>query len=262
MRLVSIFAVAAAALAGATVAFTAPPPTPPCPQVEAWTSAGTFGPIDNGNAVQFRCLYSLPGQPQQLTLDLHWYKPTARDVDMDYSECGRTTSGGSYYTDIWSKSHFVHEEYIVNAGTAAGNAAVFRAEQEHIQKAALVVLTATEPLAKSCTRSASASPTHRDTARPTVRVLAASGRTGTTIALRFTVGDDSGRVTVLLTIYKGPNNRTVLMRKNYGAVAARSRGHAYTARVRAHTRGNNLWCVTARDAAGNKATACSKLVVT
>jgi hypothetical protein len=247
-------------LAAPGAAGAALPATPPCPQVEGWSPAGTFGPIDNGNAVEFECLYSLPGQPQQLTLDVHWYKPTARDVDVDYSECGKASSGGSYYTDIYGGTNIVHEEYVVNSGTAAGNAAVFQAEQQHIQQAAQVLLTATEALAKSCTPSASAPPIG-DTTPPTVHVAQANGRAGTNIAFRFTVGDDSGHVNVVLTIFRGRSSRKALLNKNYGTASAQSSGNRYIAWIHARNRGNYLWCVTATDAAGNKAVACTRLVV-
>ncbi len=261
MRIVALVTICLAIVASAAVApAAAPPPTPPCPEVEGWTATAPFGPIDNGNAVQFECNYSLPGRAQQLVLDLHWYKPTARDVDVDYNQCGRATSGGAYYTDIWSKSSFVHEEYVVNSGTAPDNAAVFRAEQERIQKAALTLLAATEKLAKSCTTSTPSAETHRDTTRPTVRVRPASGHAGATIALRFTVADDSGRVGILLRIYRSRANRTVLLSKSYGTAGAVAPGRSHTARVRAPGRGTHLWCVTATDAAGNRATACGTLV--
>jgi hypothetical protein len=248
---VAVVALTLPAVSGSTVV-----PVPPCPPAQGWISAGTFGPIDNGNGIEFQCLYSLPGQPNQLTLDLHWNKPTARDVDLDYSQCGRATSGGSYYTEIWSKTHFVSEQYTVSAGY--NDADVFKADQQVIQQAALTLLAATEKLAKPCTKT----PTPvRDTSRPTVALRPAKGRAGTNIAFRFTVRDDSGHANILLTIYKAANNRTVLMRKNYGtAVAARS-GSAYTAKIHARNRGTNVWCITATDAAGNKTTACATLVI-
>jgi hypothetical protein len=268
MRFVSAVTISLVALAAAATAPGAAPPTPACPQVEGWTYTGTFGPLDNGNAVEFECQYAYPGQPNQLALDMHWYKPTARDVDVDWNQCGRATSGGAYYTDIWSKSHFVHEEYVVNAGSAESNRAIFKAEQERIQKAALAIMTATESLAKSCAKTAPApapvrpaAPAKRDTTRPKVRVQPAGGRAGTQIPLNFTVADDSGRAGILITIYRGANDKTVLMKKSYGTAKAEPPGHDYTAKVLARSRGTSLWCLTATDAAGNAATACSKLVV-
>lgn len=268
MRFVSAVTISVIALAAAAAAPSAPPATPPCPQVEGWNYTGTFGPLDNGNAVEFECEYAYPGQPNQLTLDVYWYKPTARDVDVDYSQCGRASSGGDYYRLIWSRSRFAREEFTVNAGNAESNRAIFKAEQDHIQKAALVLLTATESLAKPCTKTAPApdparpaAPAKRDTTRPKVRVQPASGQAGTQIALDFTVADDSGRTGILITIYGGANDKTVLMKKNYGTAKAEPSGHDYTAKVLARNRGTSLWCLTATDAAGNAATACSKLVV-
>lgn len=266
MRFVSAVTISLVALAAAAAAPSAPPATPPCPQVEGWTYTGTFGPLDNGNAVEFECQYALPGQPNQLQLNVHWYKATARDVDMDYSQCGRASSGGDYYTFIWSKSHFAREEFIVNAGSGPSNAAIFKAEQERIRKAALVLLTATESLSKSCEKTAPAparpaAPAKRDTARPKVSVQPASGRAGTEVPLNFRVADDSGRAAIVITIYRGAYDKTVLMKKNYGTAKAEPAGHDYTAKVLARKRGASLWCLTATDAAGNAATACSKLVV-
>jgi hypothetical protein len=274
----------AIALAFALVAIAAPagasaqtPATPPCPQVQGWIPAGTFGPIDTGLGVQFQCIYSLPGQPQLLTLDMHWIKPTARDVDVDFSQCGRPSSGGAYYTDIYSGSNLVHEEYLVNSGSAAGNAAVFQAEQQHIQQAAYVLMTATEALAKSCTPSGApttpppsstppasapaAVPSGNDTAPPTVHVRPARGRLGRNISFRFTIADDSGHVDVLLRIYQGTSNSRILMNHDYGTATAPPQGRLYSAMIRAHRRGTNLWCLTATDAAGNHATACSSVIV-
>jgi hypothetical protein len=260
-RLAVILVGAFAALAAPGVAVATLPATPPCPQVEGWSPAGTFGPIDNGNGVEFECLYSLPGMPQQLTLDMHWYKPTARDVDVDYSECGRASSGGAYYTDIYGGTNIVHEEYVVNSGTAAGNAAVFQAEQQHIQQAARVLLTATEALAKSCTPSATPPTPVGDATPPTVHVEHAHGRAGTNIAFRFTVGDDSGHVNVVLTIFRGRHSRRALLNKNYGTASAQPTGSRYIAWIHSRNPGTYLWCVTATDATGNEATACNRLVV-
>ncbi len=258
--LVTALLVAALGLLVASLAGASPPPTPPCPQVEGWTSAGTFGPIDNGNAVQFQCLYSLPGQPNQLTLDMHWYKPSARDVDVDYTECGRVTPGGSYYAFLWSKSHFVEEEYVVSGGTHDSNAAYFKADQERIRKSALTLLAATETLAKSCTKSSSSGGA-KDTQRPTVKVQAVRGSPGSVLVFTFTVADNSPRVDVVLTIYDTRARTKVLFRKDYGKAAATRSGRIYHIRIRVHRAANNYWCLTATDAARNRTTACAPLTV-
>jgi hypothetical protein len=271
MKLVRLLlAVGMLVLAAPAAALADTPATPPCPQVEGWTSAGTFGPIDNGNAVEFQCLYSLPGRPQQLTLDMHWYKPTARDVDVDWNQCGRATTGGDYYTDVWSGAAFVHEGIVVNAGTHEGNVAVFQAEQDHITKAAKVLMTATEALAKRCQQtSTTPTPTPTpatpatppaDTSAPFVRVQRAAGRAGRNIPFNFTVGDDSGQLGVVITITRGAS-RKVLMRKDYGTVSVDAAGSGFVARIRASNRGRYRWCVKATDAAGLTATSCSSLVV-
>jgi hypothetical protein len=263
--------VAAALLAPASASADTPA-TPPCPQVEGWVSAGTFGPIDNGNAVEFECNYSLPGYAQQLTLDMHWYKPSARDVDVDWTQCSRASSGGAYYTDVWSGAAFVHEAYVVNAGTAEGNAAVFKAEQDHIAKAAKVLMTATEALAKRCqptstpvapTPTPTPAPTAEppaDAAPPLVHVQRASGRAGKVIPFNFTIGDASGSLHVVVTITRGAS-RTVMMRKDYGTVSVDPAGSGFVAKIRARTRGRYRWCVKATNDAGTATTACSSLVV-
>src|SRR5438093_11869011 len=95
-------AIVVAALAAAGTSVAAAPPTPPCPDVEGWTANGTFGPIDKSISVEFQCGYARPGQPEALTLDADWVKPGTRDVDVDFSQCDRASSGGSYYRDVWS----------------------------------------------------------------------------------------------------------------------------------------------------------------
>lgn len=267
MRIAVSIVLGLCTLAAAPAAL-ATPPTPPCPQVEGWTPEGTVGPIDNGNGVQFECVYALPGHPEQLTLNLHWYKPTAREVDVDYSECGRGSSGGTYYTTIYSGKGLVYEEYIVNAGPEADNIAVFKAEQQRIQTAAYTLLEATETLAKSCTRSESpvpaeptpAAPPSHDTTRPVVHVHSVTGRAGRSFAFRFTVSDDSGYATIVMTIYRGSSTRPV-MRHNYGRAKAPPTGDSYAPTIHARSRGRFRWCITATDTSGNTSKACSSLVV-
>lgn len=235
-------------------------PVPACPELEGWAHSGQPGTIDSGNHVQFRCAYAQPGRAEQPSYDAFWYKPSARDVDVNYNDCGRPASGGSFYRAIWSKSHFVNVEYRVSgAVSAATNAAVFQAERERLDRTALALLTATEKVAKSCTKTA---PKPADTRRPTVRVHPARGRAGSNIAFRFSVGDNSGKVRVVLTIYKTPSNRTVLLRKSYGVANAPPSRRSYTTTIRAKSVGTHLWCIAATDAAGNRATACTSLVVT
>jgi len=151
-------------------------------------------------------------------------------------------------------------EYRVSgAVSAATNVAVFQAERERLDRTALALLAATEKLAKSCTKTA---PQATDTTRPTVRVRPARGRAGSIIGFLFSVGDNSGKVRVVLTIYKTAGDRTVLLRKSYGVANAPPARRSYTASIRARSVGTHLWCISATDAAGNTATACTSLVVT
>ena len=233
-------------------------PVPACPELEGWSHSGQPAVIDNGTHVQFSCAYMQPGRAEQPSYDAFWYKPSARDVDMNYADCGRAASGGSYYRDIWSKTHFVNIEYRVSgAVSGATNAAVFQAERERLDRTALALMGGAEAVAKSCTKTAPKA----DTIRPTVKVRPARGAAGTTIVFRFTVGDNSGSVRVVLTIYKSRADRTVLLRKNYGRAKAPASRRAYTAKIHANGPGTRLWCITATDAAGNSATACTSLVV-
>lgn len=234
-------------------------PVPGCPDLEGWNHAGVPGTIDSGDHVQFSCNYSQPGHGEQPSYDAFWSKPSARDVDVNYSDCGRAASGGSYYEDIWSKTHFVNVEYRVSgAVSAATNAAVFQAERARLDRTALALLAAAEKLAKSCTKTVSKP---ADTIRPTVKVGGARGRAGTAIALRFTVGDNSGKVRLVLTVYKSSGLRTVLLRRSF-PVSAPSARRSYTATVRIGSIGRHLWCIVASDAAGNATTRCASLVVT
>ena len=259
MFAIALAAVALGSLLGG-VSGAAPTPVPACPELEGWTLSGQPLIVDGGNHVQFRCTYAQPGRGEQPSFDAFWYKPSARDVDVDYNDCGKPASGGSYYRDIWSKSHFVNVEYRVSgAVSAATNAAVFQAERERLDRTALALLSGAEKLAKSCTKTA---PKPADTRRPIVTVHAAKGRSGSNIIFRFSVGDNSGNVRVVLTIYKSPSNRTVLLRKNYGLAKAPASRRSYTATIHAKSAGSHLWCIAATDAAGNTATACSSLVVT
>ncbi len=275
MRSAAFLVLALITLSVAPAALATPPPTPPCPQVEGWTPEGTVGPIDNGNAVQFDCEYALPGQPEQLTLELHWYKPTAREVDVDYSECGRASSGGSYYTTIYSGNSLVYEEYIVSSGPEADNVSVFHAEQQRIQTAAYTLLAATETLAKSCTKNEAPPPTLPPTTEPTpppiappshnmtrpvVHLHPVTGRAGTSFAFRFTVSDPSGYASILLTIYHG-SSKTPVLSHNYGKAKAQPTGDTYAPVILARNRGRYVWCITATDAAGNRSKACNSLAV-
>jgi hypothetical protein len=194
------------------------------------------------------------GQPETLTLDVDWVKPATRDADVDFRDCKRPSSGGAYYNDVWSGKAFVRLEYSVTGGTAASNGAVFAAERARIERSAFIFLAATEKLAKSCTPTTSPA---RDTRRPTVQVEPASGKAGTPVAFRLKVADNSGSIGVVLTIYSSRTKDQVAFRKNYG----KAKPGRYTIKIRANGRGVHLWCVTATDTAGNKATACSKLVV-
>jgi hypothetical protein len=258
-RLVAFIAVVVALVGVSTTAGAVGPPTPPCPDVEGWTFTKTFGPIDKPISVQFSCEYGRPRQAEALTLDVDWVKPTARDVDVDFNECKRPSSGGAYYRDVWSGKAFVRLEYIVNAGTAASNAAVFAAERARIERSALVFLAATEKLAKSCSKQApSTTPPTRDTRRPTVDVEPATGKAGTAVVFGFKVADKSRTVGVVLTIYDSRTKEKVAFRKNYG----KAKPGRYAIKIRPNDRGVHLWCITVTDTAGNKATACSKLVVT
>jgi hypothetical protein len=253
-RLIALIAVAVAALVGSTTSGAAAPRTPPCPDVEGWTLTGAAVPIDKPISVEFWCDYMRAGQPETLTLDVDWVKPAARDVDVDFTQCKRPSSGGDYYRDVWSGKAFVRLEYRVSGGSVESNKAIFAGERARIERSAFVFLAATEKLAKSCSKTPSGP---RDTRRPTVRVEPASGKVGTPIAFRLKVADDSGSVSVVLTIYGSRTKADVVFRKNYG----KAKSGRYTIKIRANGRGVHLWCVTAVDAARNKATACSKLVV-
>jgi hypothetical protein len=257
-RLVAFIAVVVAVLGVSPASGAVGPPTPPCPDVEGWTFTRAFGPINKPISVQFSCGYARAGQPEQVTLDVDWVKPIARDVDVDFNQCKRPSSGGAYYRDVWSGKAFVRLEYIVNAGTAASNAAVFAAERARIERSALVFLTATEKLAKSCTKQAPSTtrPT-RDTRRPTVEVEPATGKAGTAVVFGFKVADNSRTVGIVLTIYDSRTKEKVAFRKDYG----KAKPSRYTIKIRPQDRGVHLWCITATDTAGNKATAYSKLVV-
>lgn len=266
------FLVPALIAASAAPAERAPPrSSPACPQVEGWTPKGTIGPIESGDGVELGCVYALPGQPEQLTLYVHWYRPTAPEVDVNYSECGRASSGGSYYTTIYSDKSLVYEEYTVTSGPDADNVSVFQAEQQHIQTAAHALLAATETHAKSCTSSdspapragqtpAPTAPPAHNTTRPVVQVHPETGRAGKPVALSFTVSDDSGYASILLTMYQGSSKKPVLSH-DYGEATAQPTGNTYSSLILAHGRGRYLWCITAIDAAGNSSRACSSLVV-
>ena len=258
-----LFAVAFAAVvlgAAGGVSGAASTPVPACPELEGWALSGQPLIVDSGNHVQFRCTYAQAGRGEQPSFDAFWYKPSARDVDVDYHECGKSASGGSYYRDIWSKSHFVNVEYRVSGAVSADtNSAVFQAERERLDRTALALLGAAEKLSKSCTKTA---PKPADSTRPTVRVRPAKGGAGSNIAFRFSVGDNSGTVRVVLIIYKAANNRAVLVRKNYGVRKAPPSRRSYTATIRTKRVGTHLWCIVATDGARNTATACTSLVVT
>jgi len=253
-RLVA-FTVALVALLGVSPTSNAVgPATPPCPDVEGWTFVKAPPPINKPLSVEFWCEYMRAGYPETLTLDVDWVKPTTRDADVDFKQCGRPGVGGDYYRDVWSGKAFVRLEYSVTGGTVTSNRAIFAAERARIERSAFVFLTATEKLAKSCTPSNAPA---RDTRRPSVQVERASGRAGTPVAFRLRVADNSGSVTVVLTIYSSGTKGEVAFRKNYG----KAKPGKYTIKIRPRGRGVHLWCITATDAARNKATACSKLVV-
>jgi hypothetical protein len=252
-----LLVISAVLVVAATASASVPLVTPPCPQVEGWNSAGTFGPVDQGLGILFDCNYARPGQAEQLTLDVVWIKPSARDVDVDYSQCGKASYGGSYYQFIYSGTALVRVEYLVTGGP--NNAGVFQADQARIAVAAIALLKATGTLAKPCTKTTAPPPTN--TARPTVRVQPAVGSAGTVISFNFTVAAREGKAGIVLTIYGGTNNATVLLRKDYGRRSVSASGRALHAGIRANNRGAYLWCVTATNAAGHAATACSSLVV-
>ena len=79
--------------------------------------------------------------------------------------------------------------------------------------------------------------------------------------MHFAVADNSGKVHIVLVVYKTVGNRTVLLRKQFN-VSAPSSGRPYTITVHVKSVGAHLWCITANDAVGNASTACSSLVVT
>ena len=175
-RLLStVLAVAALALTGG-ISGAAPTsnPVPACPELEGWSHSGQPGVIDSGTHLQLSCAYMQPGRAEQPSYDAFWYTPAARDVDMNYADCGRAASGGSYYRDIWSKTHFVNIEYRVSgAVSGATNSAVFQAERERLDRTALALMGRTEAVAKSCMKTV---PKAVDTIRPTVKVRPAGRR--------------------------------------------------------------------------------------
>lgn len=253
-RLIALIAVVLAVSGAPTASGAVGPTTPPCPDVEGWTFTRAPAPIDKPISVEFWCEYMRAGQPETLSLDVDWVKPAARDVDVDFKQCTRPSSGADYYRDVWSGKALARIEYSVTGGTVASNKAIFAAERARIERAALVFLAATEKLAKSCAKTPSRP---RDTRRPTVQVEPASGAASTSIAFRLRVADDRDSVTIVLTIYASRAKDEVVFRKSYG----KAKPGRYTIKIRANSRGVHLWCLTATDAAGNKATACSKLVV-
>jgi hypothetical protein len=255
MRLVATGAVLLAVFAVSAAAAPAPPATPPCPQVEGWSFVRT-SLRDLGGSVDFSCFYSQPRRNEELTLNVLWIKPSVADVHADFRQCGRVSEGESHRRLIWSKSHLAREEYSVTGGTVASNAALFQGDRERIERSAYALLAATEQLAKPCTKKP-ATPAAKDSQRPAVRVQPAKGAAGSVITFPFTVADNSGRVRVLLTIYDGRAKAKTLLRKDYGLAKSGS----YTVKVRAQNAATNLWCITATDAAGNAATACSSLAV-
>jgi len=255
LRLIALIVVMGALLGVSTTSGAVGAETPPCPDVEGWSFTGAPPHINKPISVEFWCNYMRAGRPETLTLDVDWVKPSTRDVDVDYRDCKRPSTGGDYYRNVWSGKAFVRLAYSVTGGTVESNRAVFAAERARIERSAFVFLAATEKLAKSCTKSAP--PTARDTRRPTVQVEPASGRAGDAVAFRLKVADNSGTVGVVLTIYDGRAKDQVAFRKNYG----KTKPGRYTIKIRANDRGVHLWCITATDRAGNKATACSKLVV-
>ena len=202
-------------------------------------------------------MYAVSGQAEQLTLDVIWIKPSARSVDVDYSQCGRASYGGSYYRFIYSGKALAREEYSVTGGS--NNAGVFQANQTRIQVAAITLLTATDKLAKPCARTTTPPPPQL-TARPTVQVQPASGNAGTVVTFNFAVAS-KGKVRIVLTIYGGANNSTVLLRKNYGKTSVTSSGRSLRVGIRPNNHGTYLWCITATNTAGRSATACTSLVV-
>lgn len=254
VRFVAILAAAVAAVAVPSAMPAAPPATPGCPDLEGWTLAGPPLTIDNGLHLQFRCAFEQPGRAEQASFDAFWTTPAARDADVDFHDCGKAPDGGSYYRDIWSAKAFVQIEYRVEAGTQ--NSAVFQAERERLDRAALQLMTATEKLAKSCAKQAAPAPTDRT--RPSVHVRGVRGPAATTIAFPFTIADDSGRMNVVLTVYDGRAKVRVLVRKKLGWL----RSGAHAARLRLASRGAHVWCVAAADAAANTRTACGAVVIT
>jgi len=134
---------------GATA--TTPLPRPACPPVDGWDSAGTFGPLDQGLGILFECNYSVAGQAEQLTLGVIWIKPSARDVDVDYSQCGRAPSGSGSDFFIYSGKALTRVEYVVSGGP--NDVGVLQADRARIEVAATALLNASAALAKSCTKS-------------------------------------------------------------------------------------------------------------
>jgi len=132
-------------------------PTPACPRVDGWNAAGTFGPLDQGLGILFECDYAVPGQVEQLTLGVIWIKPSARDVDVDYSQCGRAPSGSGSDFFIYSGKALTRVEYVVSSGP--NDIAVLQADRARIEAGAIALLNASVALAKPCTKSTTHPPT-------------------------------------------------------------------------------------------------------
>ena len=256
-RLVALVVVGGALIAGAALASGAPLPTPACPPVDGWTPAGTFGPIDQGLGVEYQCQYSVAGQAEQLTLDVSWTKPSARNVDVNFSQCGKAPYGGTYYEFLFSGTALARAEYDVTGGP--NDAAIFQADRARIEPAALTLLHATAKLAKPCAHSGMPPPS--SASPPRVAASPATGRHGAVVALNFTVAGAPGTVRIVLTIYGGANATTVLFRKDYGTTSVTATARQLHVGIRANRAGASRWCVTATNARGRSATACNSLVV-
>jgi hypothetical protein len=247
----------AAFLVSVALANSAPIPAPACPPVDGWTPAGTFGPIDQGLGVEYQCLYSVSGQAEQATLDVAWTKPSARDVDVDFSQCGKASFGGSYYEFLFSGTALARVEYEVTGG--ANDAAIFQADRARLATSALALLHSTSALAKPCAKTVTPPPAGG--APPKVTAQPASGTAGAVVFFNFTVAGSAGKVRIVLTIYGGASNSTVLFRKGYGTTSVSLTRRHLRVGIRANNAGTDRWCVTATNSRGKSMTACSSLVV-
>lgn len=249
-------------------------PLPPCPQVEGWSAKAPRAPnVDSELSAQFGCDYAKAGSGADFYMKAVWLRSAAilpRDAPA-YTGCGYATENAPTFRKIHSKTHFVSLGY-GTAGNGTGGSpdafALWASEQERFTKAALVLLTATESLAKPCPGQAPpptpppSPPASRDTKSPTVHADNSSGYAGSTIKLRHSVRDNLREARGVAAVYAYPGKR--LIWRNTGDWITLT-GNPYWTRSYPAPRnrvGNFAFCVYALDRAGNRSTeSCAALVI-